>query len=215
MQCGVYKILKQKNQAKINKIILICQEKYSKFFGIQIRKPNIFLLESRKQVNDIFKYKTKDWVVGSTTGGEDIFILAPEVFTKESSHTSREHFYTVLRHEYAHVAAHWFYGGHKPRWLSEGLACYLAEQEKQLPTKNTALNIFNFFEKGGDDLYNVGFFWVKLLLKKFGKIKLLKLLSKMNSLTTKSEFVKFFEEIYGFKYNKKEFSELYDGYVRL
>ncbi|MFH1428098.1 MAG: hypothetical protein ABIG60_06285, partial [Patescibacteria group bacterium] len=98
----------------------------------------------------------------------------------------------------------------RPKWLNEGLCCYLADQVKKKPTKKEALRVFDYYQKTDWRIYDIGYFWVKLLIDKFGKKKLLKLLKKIDSQATEKEFTEIFYQVYGFKFSKKEFNKIFE-----
>lgn len=151
--------------------------------------------------------KSQKWMVGGANGN-NIFILDPKIYTKESDHKNINHFYETLAHEYAHIAIREFCGHNKPKWLNEGLSCYLAKQEKTIPPKENLLKIFNYYEKSDKDIYNVGYFWTKFFIKNFGKEKVLKLLKSINYNADEKQFAKIFYKIYGVNYSKKDLNKL-------
>lgn len=176
------------------------------FFDSVVSEPAVFLLDSRKELDVIWKQKTERWVVGGTKYGA-IFILNPDHYVKESDHKNKNDFWKTLKHEYCHIYFRSITSNTRPLWLHEGLATYLAEQKK---TCDNPLDIFCYFDKQGKGLYDVGYFWVDLLIKKFGKAKLVKLIKSLNvkSVLTEKEFSKIFFKIYGFKFDKKTLIEI-------
>jgi len=69
------------------------------------------------------------------------------------------------------------------------------------------LNVFSYFDKSDRDVYPVGQFWVEYLLKKFGNKKFLTLINSFSYGFTSQDFNRNFYKIYGFRFNKKEFSK--------
>jgi len=192
---------------KITEFLKSTQKELSDFFGINIELPTVSFINSREEIDKIWNRKTEEWFVGWTKDNS-IFILNPEVYTKESSHKDIGHFWKVLKHEYSHLYYRKIISSGYPKWLNEGLACYLANQVKEKPTRKEALKVFEYYRKGDWLVYKVGYFWIKLLIEKFGKEKLLNLLKKIDSQTTEKEFSKNFRRIYGFHYSNKDFSML-------
>ena len=94
-------------------------------------------------------------------------------------------------------------------WLNEGLASFKSGKKLSLSDddKGKLLNIFYYFDKSDRDVYFIGQFWVECLLKKFGNKKFLTLINSFNYGFTTKDFDKNFYKIYGFKFNKKEFSK--------
>lgn len=118
------------------------------------RRYDIFY--SRKAINTYWKRKTASWLCGWTKNGQ-IHILHPSVFTKESSHSLSE-YQKVLRHEYSHLFYNRLTNARYPRWLNEGLACYVAGQSKGIPEEREALSVGRYFAKGGSNVYHIGTF---------------------------------------------------------
>lgn len=199
--------LKEVNNNELNSFIKKTQRELSDFFGIQVFFPNIFFIQSRKQFDDIWKMKSKKWMSGGADG-RNIFILDPSIYTKESDHKNLEHFWKTLKHEYCHLYYRKITGTGFPKWLNEGLANYLANQIKKEPTKEKALEVFDYYNKSDWQIYDIGYFWVKLLIEKFGKKKLLTLVKSINSQTIEKEFAESFYQIYKFRYSRTDFEKL-------
>lgn len=190
---------------KLESYLTACRKSLGKWFGIDVLMPHVFFIQSRKDFDRIMGRKTKPWMTGATVNG-NIFILDPKKYSKVSVH-KRGHFWKVLKHEYAHIYPRALTSaGNKPRWLHEGLACYLAKQEKKRPDDKYLLDLDRFFDRSGEQIYGVGYFWVKYLIEKYGKAKLLKLLKTIDAKTTKTKFGANFKKIYGFGLNKKSLS---------
>ena len=202
-----FKIQDIKDNKKLNNFLKKSQKELSDFFGIKIRFPSIFFINSRKQYNDIWKTKSKDWMVGGANG-RNVFILDPKIYTKESSHKDPNDFWLVLKHEYCHIAFRQYCGHSIPKWLNEGLANYLASQVKKKPTKKEALRVFDYYQKLDWRIYNIGYFWTKFLIEEFGKKKLLTLIKSIDSQTTEKEFAKKFHQVYKFHYSKTDFEKI-------
>lgn len=194
---------------KLSKFLNSIKRKLDKFFEIEVKKPLVFFVNSRKEIDKIWDEKTESWFVGwSGRNFGNIFILNPKVYTKESTHKNIKSFWQVLAHEYCHLYFWRITRNGNPTWLNEGLACYLAGQtKKRLPNKNL-FEVFGYYSKGGKSVYNISYFWVKFLLKKFGEKKLLNLIKSINYKTTQKEFAKNFRKIYGINYSKKDFGKL-------
>ena len=177
--------------------------------GIQIKPPLLFFVNSRKTIDTLWGKKTERWLTAWVNEKNSIFILHPKKYLKESDHKNIRHFWQTLKHEYCHLyfkkLAH---GTNYPKWLNEGLACYLASQEKPIPTKEEAIKIFNYFKRTDKDIYKISYFWVSLLIKKYGSRKLLRLIKSLRQEITEHKFSANFYRIYRFRYSKKEFQKL-------
>lgn len=194
------------NSKKLEDFLRIIKKELDVFFNSNIPEPIIFLLNSRKELDLIWRQKTERWVVGGTKFGA-IFILDPRIYTKESIHKNQNDFWKTMKHEYCHIYFRHITNGVHPLWLHEGLASYLAEQKKVC---DNPLDVFSYFNKAGSEVYNIGYFWVELLIRRFGKAKLVRLIKtlKQKSILTEKGFATRFYKIYGFKFNKIIFTRL-------
>jgi hypothetical protein len=199
------------NKSKFNKKLTTYLKSINKeldlFFDIKLIQPKIFFLESRKEIDRLQKRKTEDWMVG-WADNKTIYILNPKTYAKESSHKNIGHFWQVLKHEFSHLYFKKITKNNRPKWLNEGLACYLANQNKKEPSKKIALKIFEYHDKSDWQVYQIGFFWVKLLIEKFGRPKIIKLIESINSKTTNKQFSANFYKIYKIRFSKKDFFKL-------
>lgn len=199
------------NSSKFNKkmtgFLKSTRKELNDFYNTNIEQPSVFFIDSRKEINEIWRRKTEDWF-SAWVKDMNIFILNPEIYTKESNHQDINHFWQSLKHEYCHLYYRKITNTGCPKWLNEGLANYLAGQVKKKPTKEEALIVFDYYQKIDWRIYNIGYFWIKLLIEKFGKKKLLTLIKTINSQTTKKEFAKKFHQIYKFYYSKVDFEKI-------
>jgi len=199
-------ILSSKIDRKLANFLKLTQKELEKFFNIKIKPADIFLLESRKQIDSIRKEKTEPWVVGWVKNNT-IYILNPDVFTKESSHKDVNAFWRTLKHEYSHIAIEQFcgYRCENPLWLIEGLCCYIAKQNKEQPTDRELSVIFKKRKLAGRELYVVGYFWVRFLIERFGKEKILRLFKALNHSTSLKQFAQKFYQTYKIIFSKDKF----------
>ena len=198
----IYKLKEQRDKF-IEKVYKDSMKDLNKFYEVNwtYGRPNVIIPESRKQIDQLKDTKTERWVVGWSSG-QFIYVLDRKNFNKESSNKYSESSYSAtIKHELSHA----FYnikskGKNTPRWLCEGVAIYTSGQNKlkKIPIKFG--NFLSFYENGGKDIYYESGFAVELLVKKYGKKKLLKLI------LNKDGFSKLFKKIYGFSSNYKEFN---------
>lgn len=199
--------INQKVNKKVISKFLNYENNLAKFFNIKINHVNIFFLKSRKELDLILGRKTEDWLV-AFTGYGSIFILDPKVYYKQSSHKDMGSFWQTLNHECCHLFYYKLAGVNFPKWLDEGFACYLAGQVKKKPTKEEVLKVFEYFKKSDWQIYNIGYFWVKLLIEKFGKEKMLKLLKILDHGINEEKFKRNFYKVYKISYDRGVFNEL-------
>jgi len=194
------------NNLKFNKFLSETKKGLSDFFGVKTEQPNVFFVNSRKDINKIWGTKTENWMSGWAKNG-NIFILNPKIYTKESNHT-KKHFWQTIKHEYCHLYFKQLTGTSYPKWLNEGLACYLAGQVKKKPAQEEALRVFNYFQKGDQQIYSVGYFWVRFLIEKFGRKKFLTLLNLLEPELTENKFKFIFLKVYKIDFSKKDLNLL-------
>jgi hypothetical protein len=174
------------------------------FFEVNwtINKPRLFLVKDRQTINKLLGKKTEDWVVGFVNKG-DVYMLDKDNYEKESCHKySDEEYSRGIKHELTHSFFQVISGfKNKPDWLWEGIAIYLSKQyiTKIKPKKFS--EFLDHYEKSGPGVYKESGFVVKLLVEKFGKEKILKLIKSLKDINSKKEFEDMFKEIYGFELN--------------
>lgn len=205
-----YNIKPTKQNKKMDKFLQLAQEELNHFFKIKMEQPFIFFIDSRQEIDKIWGKKTEGWLTGWVKQN-NIFILNPNIYTCESDHKNIKHFWQTLKHEHCHLYYKQLTGINYPKWLNEGLACYLSGQIKSPPDKSEALTIFQYHQKTDWRVFKIGYFWVNLLLKRFGGKKMLMLLKSLNFNTTQQQFCMSFYKIYGFHFTKKDFELILDN----
>lgn len=70
------------------------------------------------------------------------------------------------------------------------------------------MNVFSYYRNSDKNIYAIGYFWVKFLVEKFGRVQLLKLLKNMRPRTTPQKFAANFYRIYRFHFNKKDLKRI-------
>lgn len=175
------------------------QRELDEFFGMRHPLPLIILLESRKQIDAYWDEKTPRWVVGWTRGNA-IFLLRSDRYAKESVFHTMKDYWQVVKHEQVHIYEHDFVHGDIPRWCSEGLACFLAGQKNRKPTKKELCLALKEFNIHDGRVYHVGLFIVQNLLRRFGRKKMLLLLTMFRQKSTSSTLA--FRKVYGKQWNR-------------
>ena len=198
---NVFNISKAKNKF-LSKAYKSSIADLSLFFGVSQDKvnSNIILIPDRATFDLLQGRKTEDWGVGWQKAG-DIYLLDPKNYQTESSHTYSDEKYTaLLKHELCHcfieIITNRYY---KPIWLNEGLAVFLSDQNKfhSKPTSLTTFPFDDFYDKSGPGVYTEAGFIVEILIKKFGKQKILKLLKQSKTFNSPAKFKKLFKQVYG------------------
>lgn len=203
--------LSNRQDEKLEQVYEKAMKELSDFFGMDWTQnpPQIFIVDSREMINKLKGHETNSWVVGWAEG-RNIFLLANEKMATESSHKQRsdEQYAALLKHELCHAfifAVIRDYTG--IRWLEEGIAICVSGQNKfqQHPTE------FKGFLNPSDsekEIYKEAGFVIELLINKFGKQKLLDLLSQLKGVKTEEKFNQRFETIYGFPPTYEEFNKM-------
>jgi hypothetical protein len=180
-------------------------KEYNDFFGIILqRKFKMYTIFTREEMDIIQEKKTEDWLKGCTQDyGTKIFIYDYNYYYKETG--KNFHAKNLLKHEIAHVyVAEIRNRGFVPRWLNEGLAYYLANQQISNKPIEEIVNCIDSHETFDVEHYGPSGKLVTVLLKKYSKEKLINLLkSSKNS----NEFFSAFKNIYGFELTKKNLIE--------
>jgi hypothetical protein len=152
--------------------------------------------------------KTKSWVVGWADKG-DVFVLDRENYEKESSEPYKDVYYKgliihELVHAYFNVVTKNFY---EPVWVSEGIARYLAGENKYKEGPKKFSKFLGFFKSSMDnEVYHESGHAVELLIKKHGKTKFIKLIKRFPEIKCEDDFNLIFKEVYGFGANYTEFN---------
>ncbi len=185
------------------------------FFGFEWRdkKPKIYVVPDRKTIDMMIGEKTKSWVVGWADKG-DIFVLDRKNYEKESSEPYKDIYYKglivhELVHAYFNVVAKECY---EPAWVSEGVARYLAGENKYRDGPIKFLKFLEFFKSSMDnEVYHESGHAVQLLIEKYGKVKFLRMIKQFPKVRSKIDFNKLFRRVYGFDASYKEFNKMLDS----
>lgn len=205
--------LKPKKDKFIEEAYEKAMKELVKFYGVTWTKntPNIIIWKNRKAINQFKKIKTENWFVGEADG-RNIFLLDRKNYEKESCHKySDERYAQLIKHELSHL----FFsilsgGGETPYWLNEGITLYSAEQTKDFPEIKNFGNFLKYYShSGGETYFHESGLFIELLIKKFGKQKILKLIKSLQKINSEKDFKKEFKKVYGFNLNYKEINNLY------
>ena len=183
----------------------------NQFFTINWKKdlPNLFLLPDRKTIDLLCQRKTEDWLVGWSRN-RSIYLLAPQNYDKESRHLySREAYFRLIKHELVHA----FVGritaaGKCPVWLNEGLALFLAGQNEQNPRPRRFAGFLKYYRSIDKQVYKQSGHAVELLIKRYGKTKLISFLKALRYTKNKNEVDSAFKKVYGRSLSYALFNEL-------
>jgi len=203
-------ITPKKINKKLAEFLETIEQELTDFFGFKAKRPLLFLLDSRENLDIIWGKKTETWFVGAFKNNS-VYILNPEVYEKVSSH-KKEEFWQTLKHEYCHAYYTQIAKSNYPIWLNEGLASFISGKKLILSNsrRTELLNVFDYFNRADKNVYAIGQFWVEYFIKKSGRKKFIKLITGFPSEFNREKFAKQFYRIYGFKFNQSTLSKFLD-----
>jgi len=205
--------LKKKEDKKIFRIYKKAYKNLKKFYEFKEDiNINVFVINNRDCINALRMKKTPKWVIGfSNPKINTIFILDRKKFSKESEHKySKAKYERLITHEMSHIFFYRLMNDLKsPAWFSEGVALYTDGNTKVMERPKKFENFLKFY-KPGSGMFKESGFVIELLIKRFGKKKLLGMIKKTKGVKNKKQFEKLFKKIYGFNLNCKNINKLLD-----
>lgn len=179
--------------------VVIVVKELEKIFGFGLKKePNVVIVQSRKEIDEIKGYKTEGWVVAFVQEGK-IYILDKDKMETEAKQHTKNDFDKILKHEITHLFFAQLVGDFKPRWLNEGVACYFAGQEKIRPKEENIYRLQDYFEHGDRFMYNLGYFWTKYLIEENSLDSFMRFLKEWGeNEKTVDSFEELFKKSFGF-----------------
>jgi hypothetical protein len=210
----IFKIKSEKDEF-VKKVYDKSMKELSKFYDLnwKYNKPVIIFVNNREEIDSLYGMKTERWLVAWNDKNK-IFLLNPKNYNKESDHTYNEKEYQArIKHELSHA----FFGmktrraSYKPTWFNEGLAIFVSGQNKFKKTVLKFEEFLEFYERvsiGDKSAYKESGFVIELLIKKFGKEKLMKLIEGLDNIKNKEDFEKLFKKIYGFEISYNNLNKL-------
>lgn len=181
------------------------------FFGINWNRntPRLILLPDRKTIDLFRQFRTEPWVVG-WLNGKAIYLLGPKKFNKESCHKFSERYYCqLIKHELVHAFVSVITEVNNcPNWLNEGLALFLARQYDPAMRPAKFTKFLSYYRKFDKHVYQESGHAVELLVKKYGKAKLIRFLKAHRKAKSKVDTCSAFESIYKTKLNFATFNKL-------
>ena len=204
--------LKEKKDKILEKMYDKAMNELNNFFGISWKKnkPNLIILNSRKDIDNIRNEKSPDWLIG-WADSQDIYMLNFKKYKTESSHKKDtiDDYYKTLKHELCHM----FFSSFSQRiefhqyiWLSEGVSIFVANQVKNKIIKfRTFIDQYSKFDGLA---YQESGFAIQVLVENFGKQRLLDLIKSLKEVKSEKDFNKQFKKIYGQNPTYKFFNRL-------
>lgn len=174
-------------------------------------KPRVIIIDDRKTIDSWRGEKTEDWLKAWVEYRTIVFLLNRKNLEKESCHIySKEKYFTTVNHELSHS----FFSivsknGYCPAWFKEGVSIYTSGQNKWEAKPEKFSTFLNFEKTGSRGVYRESGFVVDVLIKKFGKKKLLNLIKRSKDSKNSADFKKLFSKIYKFNLSYKNINNLY------
>ncbi|MDD4353211.1 MAG: hypothetical protein PHN56_02000 [Candidatus Nanoarchaeia archaeon] len=194
----VFEVVVSEKYPELDKFFKTSFNELKDFFNCNWKydTPSLFLINKRKEMDLIQHEKTPSWVI-ATTKKDLIFIFSPQSFEKESCHHySKESYYSTIKHELVHtITGKMSKYQYKPLWFSEGIAIFVSGQNnfKKMPEK-----FLSFLDSHKESVYDESGFAIELLVKNYGKTKLLQLIKLWGKCDNEKDFNKAFNIIYKF-----------------
>jgi len=183
------------------------------FFGVKWieNQPKIIIVDSRETFDEVMNKKTEKWLIGHASN-RTIYVLDGSKFKTEADREYNEEKYLALiKHELSHLFIEILNQPYIPLWLNEGIAIYIAGQNKSRKNIPTEFKNFLKFSKesifGKETVYEESGFVIETLINKFNKEKLIKLIKSGNK--DNESFNKCFKNIYGFDLSYININKIY------
>lgn len=167
--------------------------------------PLLIVVPDRATIDKLKQEKTENWLVAWAEyyNSIKIYILGPSNYEKYSCHKySEKEYYGLIKHELAHcftaVLSNYSY---KPIWLLEGISIFLSGQNETQAVPQKFTTFLDSYDSLETNVYEESGFVVELLIKKYGKQKIIKLLKTLGIDKNQKEFNDSFKRIYGFNLN--------------
>lgn len=201
-------IYKGEDVERVKKDVQKAFDFVAKIFPVKIPDTIVRVHSIRADYDKKLKRKSPDWEIADASIKNEINILSPSAFEKESPHSKKE-FLPVLKHEFTHKFIIKLSGGlgwrSIPRWLDEGLAQCVSGQDKMsfLEVKEVKNGFCRDLSTGTGWFkrinlsYTLSALFVRFLIKKYSAQKIKELISSLEKVYNYSRFEKIFYNIYG------------------
>ena len=181
-------------------------QELNKFFEIrwERNRPSIVIAPTRAALDKIVGKETPNWWIGMKLMGSPVVVLlAYETALKEKGNNihTEKNFYQLIKHELCHCFTNIVAGSFHPRWISEGVSLYAANQ---LSNYQKPEGFEGFFDDKDKNLYRESGYAVELLVNSYGKQKLIDFLRLLKN----KKSPKAFKEVYGVSLSYKIFNKL-------
>lgn len=208
----VFNIQAQKSHnKKVSAFYDRAMEELKDFYGINWNEntPSILLVDSRKEFDILIGKQTEPWVVGTTPRYNELLLLSPESYEKESIHKySDEEYFSLIKHELSHLFYTILSKGAPPVWLDEGFAIYSSGQLSTKKKPKELKHFLEYYSKVGEDVYPEAGFVVEALFKKYGKEEVLGFIKLLPKFKGEKIFKETFEKYFQLELSYESIGEL-------
>jgi len=164
--------------------------------------PTLFLVDSRRDYDILTNDKTEKWEVATYLGENKILLISPENYEKGSIHKySQEEYFSLIKHELSHLFYQILSQGQEPCWLDEGFAIFSSGQLNNKKRIKKFENFLDYYKQANEGIYKKSDFAVEVLVKKFGKEKVLNFLTELPKIKNEENFKKKFQKHFGINLN--------------
>lgn len=172
--------------------------------------PALVIVKDRETADILKGEKSESWQVGWAENSK-IYVLDRVLLEKEGNpHHKIEQYSSLIKHEMSHAFSNILSSGHtRPSWLWEGVAIYTSGQNMQKTKPVKFEKFLEYYDKWDMNMYSESGFAVEILVKKFGKQKLLDLIKELKLVNSRSDFEHLFEKNYSIQPKYEEFNKLY------
>ncbi len=170
-------------------------KEYDDFFEVNYKdeKLSFFIVPNQEMYRQISGFK-EDYVVANAISYCGMIIAIEQDKIKEIY--NKRKYLKILKHELAHIYFNHFVNFRSciPKWLSEGIAVFLAKQ-----IGNTCDNINTLFDKNANSYlwYMGGGIFIEYIFDKYRKEKLINFFISLRNIKSEKEIYENFNNIYG------------------
>jgi len=185
----------------------------NEFYGLDwvYNCPKLVIVPDRETIDALYGRKSEDWQVGWVNKCDFAFVLNNDAMETNSCHKkhSSEKYTILIKHELSHAFfQHLSKGSGGPKWFWEGVAIYTSGQTSFYKKPEKFEKFLDSTDESKPGLYQESGFAIELLVRKYGKEKLLELVGSLPKDKDYDLFAKKFKEIYSFAPTYENFNNL-------
>ena len=185
--------------------VVSAYKEISGYFQDEPKNITVRVHKTKKDFDKQLGRNTQDWEIANASYDNEIDILHPAAFEKESSHR-KEEFLPVLKHEIIHLFTDELAKESAvPKWLNEDFSSFISGQYKNIKKQRIYIEQ-NFCEKLGTpkewneysnyNAYQISALFIQFLIENNSLDKLKQLISSLDKNYYYPNFQKIFQEIF-------------------